>query len=1227
MTSVGADFGELGVTARPVEEVETDLLNKVQRTREAKDASTTADGWESKRKRINKRLLAVQREAEAVRGALQGLETAECKDEDSEAAEGRLQADASGPGEADALGPEEASGAAKGSDDLQKAGLVQRLADLEAQETRLQGALDAMLEIAPDALPALAGGGAPQPVPASEAEGTEREEGDEGNDGGPNGLVETERDRLIRLGVLTPFDNLSGFERKVHAQQPSAAEQRAAGEPSTSGRSPEDAQHPSFSVLASQMAAAKAVRPRTQMLSREEAPLREKAARRIDERFWRQAASKDKGQGSSSSKHPGSALSKSTKGKRAALPKRRALKKLRKIAKRRKLNEAAGIEDPAHHKTSRRRLSDAGTGDAHAGSGDSQASDDYDPLGSDAESSGSDESLADEADLMDDDIIDPEDDEASLGSSDDDDLDISGEWDDADDDIYEQRRARYLDVREAARIQEDGTAAPDAPDVQYDGGYRIPANIYDRLFDYQKTGVKWMWELHTQRSGGIIGDEMGLGKTIQVAAFLAGLHHCKMFRPTLVICPATVMRQWLRELRAWYPLFRVVVLHESARAGHQARPDFKTLVRLISRTREGICITSYEQMRRQRAHLTGINWGYVVLDEGHKIRNPDAEVTLAAKQLATVHRIIMTGSPIQNRLSELWSLFDFVFPGKLGTLPVFQTQFALPIQIGGYANASAMQVSTAYKCAVVLRDLIAPYLLRRRKADVAQSLPKKTEQVLFTMLGPEQRDLYRSYLASAEVHDILEERRNALAGIDIMRKICNHPDLLQRAKWEGTDDYGNPKRSGKLMVALKVLEHWRATGHRVLLFTQTQMMLDILERAVAAQGMNYHRMDGTTPVAQRARLVDHFNADEDLFVFLLTTKVGGIGINLTGADRVMLYDPDWNPSTDMQARERAWRVGQQREVIIYRLITSGTIEEKVYHRQIYKQFLTNKVLSDPRQKRFFKSKDMRDLFTLGSQYEDAPETAAIFAGLDSEVALDPARLARPASASAAAAAAAAAAASGSADEAGLDAAVDDDEEDQLAAGPSGEPTDGDAGILRDLFEGTGIMGALDHSKIEGANDPGARSADLEAARVAKRAADALRKSRAARQADAVNVPTWTGRSGAGLGAAGKALRSQDLLARVRARQARVDDDGSSAADPQVIKAGELSRGIVAFLASKGGSAPSAEVVAAFADRVSQAELQLFRQVLQQVARLQRSPQGGSGKEWVLNPDFVPDNAQ
>jgi DNA excision repair protein ERCC-6 len=201
---------------------------------------------------------------------------------------------------------------------------------------------------------------------------------------------------------------------------------------------------------------------------------------------------------------------------------------------------------------------------------------------------------------------------------------------------------------------------------------------------------------------------------------------------------------------------------------------------------------------------------------------------------------------------------------------------------------------------------------------------------------------------------------------------------LNDSSRELPDNYGEPNRSGKVKVVQALLAMWKKQGHKALLFCQTRQMQDVLEKLVRREGYNYLRMDGTTPIKDRSRLVDMFNETDDIFLFLLTTKVGGLGINLMGANRIILYDPDWNPASDVQARERAWRLGQKRDVTIYRLMVAGTIEEKIYHRQIFKEFLSKKILQDPRQRRFFKSNDLHDLFRLGNQNDDTTETADLF---------------------------------------------------------------------------------------------------------------------------------------------------------------------------------------------------------------------------------------------------------
>merc|ERR1740139_2024750 len=484
----------------------------------------------------------------------------------------------------------------------------------------------------------------------------------------------------------------------------------------------------------------------------------------------------------------------------------------------------------------------------------------------------------------------------------------------------------------------------------------------------------------------------------------------------------------MNELRKWSPGARRVLIHKSGEGDGYQRSISPGLLRnmdkWLRRKRNGltptgagdvesavpsahtnvtgvgyVVVTSYEHFRLNAPVFTRHNWGYAVLDEGQKIRNPDADVTLRIKSLRTVHRVLLSGTPIQNNLRELWSLFDFVFPGRLGTLPAFEIEFEQNIRVGGYRNATPMQVQLAYRCALALKDLIDPYLLRRRKKDIPEVslMPGKTEQILFCRLSGRQRSMYEAYLRSDDVCRMIRTRdktnsTKCFSAITALRKMCNHPDLICRPQAKeygkfllhgstdgGRDDHAESShgaeeeeeeqgtivtRSGKMAVLAKVLPLWQRQGHRVLIFTQTRKMLNLIQRFTIFSGMKFGRIDGNTGIKDRQKVVDLFNYDLSYFGLLLTTKTGGVGLNLTGANRIILFDPDWNPQTDAQARERAYRFGQKKAVTIYRLITAGTIEEKIYHRQIFKTALTNQILQDPKQRRLFSQKDLKDLFTL-----------------------------------------------------------------------------------------------------------------------------------------------------------------------------------------------------------------------------------------------------------------------
>ncbi|KAK0904513.1 DNA repair protein rhp26 [Friedmanniomyces endolithicus] len=736
---------------------------------------------------------------------------------------------------------------------------------------------------------------------------------------------------------------------------------------------------------------------------------------------------------------------------------------------------------------------------------------------------------------------------------------------------------------------------PTRTDAEFEGGFRIPGDIYPSLFDYQKTGVQWLWELYSQQVGGIIGDEMGLGKTIQIISFLAGLHYSeKLDKPIIVVCPATVMKQWVNEFHRWWPPLRVSILHTSGSGmldiNREARNEddlematysrrsttdqtkgHKAARRIVDRViRDGhVLVTTYSGLQTYAELLIPTDWGYAVLDEGHKIRNPNTAITIFCKELRTHNRVILSGTPMQNNLTELWSLFDFVFPMRLGTLVNFRTQFEFPIKQGGYANASNLQVETAMKCAETLKDTISPYLLQRFKVDVAADLPKKSERVLFCKLTKLQRDAYEWFLASEDMRSILSGKRQALYGVDILRKICNHPDLVEHktlSKKAGYT-YGTGTKSGKMQVVKALLEIWKRNGHKTLLFAQHRIMLDILE--IFIQGLpgdfNYRRMDGNTSIKDRQSLVDEFNRDPDLHVFLLTTKVGGLGINLTGADRVIIYDPDWNPSTDIQARERAWRLGQKREVEIYRLMTAGTIEEKIYHRQIFKQFLTNKILRDPGQRQTFQLRDLQDLFTLGESREGGTETGDIFKGTKVKLTSLP----TPPEEDAEGRGTGAAAVGGIAGVSRLEDYRGDPDEDQQPT--ESTANDADSGsqndrMLSSIFARTGVQSALEHDAIINGVGDGKKATRAdpeiiarEARKVAAAAARELQRAGEIARTVPAGTPTWTGvvgtagrpdlepigrRAGAGAGRGGRGgtrgggmgLSSAAVIANLASRQ-------------------------------------------------------------------------------------------
>ena len=819
---------------------------------------------------------------------------------------------------------------------------------------------------------------------------------------------------------------------------------------------------------------------------------------------------------------------------------------------------------------------------------------------------------------------------------------------------------------------------PVTSDTQLDGGYRIPGDIYPSLFNYQKTGVQWLWELYSQQVGGIVGDEMGLGKTIQIIAFLAGLHYSrKLTRPVIIVAPATVMKQWVNEFHTWWPAFRVSILHASGSGmidiGREAEREDellsmlpgsshrkpvskaqKSAKRIVDRVvAEGhVLVTTYSGLQSYAELLIPVDWEYAVLDEGHKIRNPNTAITIYCKELRTANRIILSGTPMQNNLVELWSLFDFVFPMRLGTLVNFRQQFEIPIRQGGYANASNLQVQTAMKCAETLKDTISPYLLQRFKVDVASDLPSKSEKVLFCKLTKLQRESYERFLDSDELKAIMNGKRQVLYGVDILRKICNHPDLQDHKTLSIKPgyDYGNAAKSGKMQVVKELLQLSKEQGHKTLLFAQHRIMLDILESFIRnMSGFKYYRMDGNTPIQSRQGLVDDFNKNPEIHVFLLTTKVGGLGINLTGANRVIIYDPDWNPSTDIQARERAWRLGQKREVMIYRLMTAGTIEEKIYHRQLFKTFLTNKILRDPKQRQTFQMKDLHDLFTLGGADELTTETNGLFQG--TEVKFSQGRAATtpapgdPEAAGSALPEIVNADATSIPKMAGVSSMERYRGEDNAEGGPSaGDGKKSEARVMEGIFARAGVHSALEHDQIINGKrkitaDP--KMIEAEAKKVAAEAAKELKKAGELARSVPVGTPTWTGQYGSagrpeqptvqrGFGRGRGGPSSSSILAALQHRQAtnaasdsfRSNTPGGSNSRGSTPRPGgtDFMRMIRDYLVTHGGSVHTQMLIDHFNRFCNSPQKTMeFKEMLKEMATLEKGTRG-RGK-WVLKDEY------
>jgi SNF2 family DNA or RNA helicase len=452
----------------------------------------------------------------------------------------------------------------------------------------------------------------------------------------------------------------------------------------------------------------------------------------------------------------------------------------------------------------------------------------------------------------------------------------------------------------------------------------IPAKIKKPLRDYQKEGINWFYFLRKYRFGGILADDMGLGKTLQ-ALSLIEMNKVKD-KPSIVICPKTLLFNWEDEALKFFPNMKTLVI-SGAPTERQAQ--------LAKIKKVDLVITSYPAVKRDQLEYDKLKFNYCFLDEAQYIKNHKTQNAKAVRKINADYRLALTGTPLENSVSEIWSLFEFLMPGFLGTQHSFAEKFERPIM--KEADSKALEA---------LRKKTACFILRRTKEKVLKELPAKIQQVSHCQLGSEQNILYQEILKNVknDLAEVVAEKGFAksqihiLAGLTKLRQVCNHPVLLLKDK--------NHKKyaSAKLELFSQLVNEIVSAGKKVLVFSQFTQMLDILAKELEAQEIGYHYLSGKTN--NRKELVQDFNHNEKIPVFLISLKAGGTGLNLTSADNVIIFDPWWNPSVENQAIDRAHRIGQKNSVNVYRLIVKGTIEEKIVALQNKKKSLFDNMIGE-----------------------------------------------------------------------------------------------------------------------------------------------------------------------------------------------------------------------------------------------------------------------------------------
>lgn len=517
------------------------------------------------------------------------------------------------------------------------------------------------------------------------------------------------------------------------------------------------------------------------------------------------------------------------------------------------------------------------------------------------------------------------------------------------------------------------------------------------LRPHQREGVKFMYDCVTggklpDFNGCIMADEMGLGKTLQCITLLWTLLRqspdCKpTINKAIIVCPSSLVKNWYKEFGKWLDN-RVNCFAVDGGPKDETIKNLETFMTNQSqRCGCPVLIISYETFRIYAEILNGSEVGLVLCDEGHRLKNCENLTYQALMGLKTKRRVLLSGTPIQNDLTEYFSLIHFVNPGMLGTAIEFRRKYENPITRGQDALSTDAERNKATTCLVELTNIVNQCMIRRTSSLLNKYLPVKFEMVICVRMSDLQIEIYKRFLQSDSIRKNMLSKPeikgslSALANITALKKLCNHPDLVYEKIMERADGFENaasllpsnytlrdlkPELGGKLMLLDCMLASIKAnTTDKIVLVSNYTQTLDLFEKLARKRGYQHVRLDGTMTIKKRGKIVDEFNReDSEKFIFMLSSKAGGCGLNLIGANRLVMFDPDWNPANDEQAMARVWRDGQKKPCYIYRLLATGSIEEKIFQRQTHKKALSNTVVDNEENgERHFSVDDLRDLFS------------------------------------------------------------------------------------------------------------------------------------------------------------------------------------------------------------------------------------------------------------------------